>query len=74
MSSQDFGVVVAVSGENIIMRYPVNSSYFSRTKLKIKLEGDDSVFGETTIGSPGTIALTLIKNKAISKNMKTVKE
>ena len=41
MSSQDFGVVVVVSGEKIIMRYPVDSSYFSRMKLNIKLEGDD---------------------------------
>lgn len=41
ISSQDLGFVAVERGEKMIIRYPVDSSYFSRTKLKIKLAGDD---------------------------------
>ncbi len=81
ISSQGFeivvperGLMVPVNGVKMIMRYPVDSSYFSRTKLKIKLEGDDYLFGETTIGRLGTIAFTLHNSEAINKNVKMAKE
>lgn len=32
------------------------------------------MFGETTMGLPGTIALTFDRSKVISKNTKIVKE
>ena len=66
--SHDLGLVVPVSGVKIIMRYPVDSSYFSSTKLKIKFEGDDYVLGETMIGWLGTIAYTRAKSKTKVKN------
>jgi len=69
---QDLGVVVVVSGEKLISRYPVDSSYFSRMKLKMKLDGEDYVFGDTIIGCEGTMLSTLDINVTITKVIRMV--
>lgn len=62
---QDFGVTSDVKGEKFINKYPVDYNSFYKIKLKIKLDGDDYVFGETMIGLEGYIQPTL--DKSINK-------
>jgi hypothetical protein len=49
------GLTALIMGAKLIIRYPVDYNYFERIKLKMKLDGDDYVLGETTMGLDGMI-------------------
>lgn len=57
------GTKVCLRGDKLTSKYPVDSNYFSKIKLKIKFDGDDYVFGETIIGLEDLMQETFTDNE-----------